>query len=338
MKISKINMNKQKSKASTAFSLIELSIVILIVGIIVAGVTQSSRLVRQSKLKSAQSLTQSSPVNGIRSISVWFETTQDASFPSSLDDEGAITQWNDTNPQTQSRLYAVPAANATTPSSTSSSSIVYDVEGINGLPSIKFDGTVSTAGILAVSTVPATASPYITKSPVTTLSDPNAPNAFTAFMVYKLDSPAASTDYTVLYNGTSGTNGWGYYRDSGASNVRTAVVGATTPYKVAGTTLPTTQEIATITYSGYNSSNATGTKTTNLYINGGTNFTTTNATGSTTAITLPATEMYIGGITSATKTWKGYISEVIIFDVVLKTQDLKDVATYLSKKYNIPLS
>lgn len=36
-----------------AFSLIELSIVILIIGILVTGVTQSSRLVRQMKIASA---------------------------------------------------------------------------------------------------------------------------------------------------------------------------------------------------------------------------------------------------------------------------------------------
>ncbi len=328
-------MNKHKSKASTAFSLIELSIVILIVGIIIAGITQSSRLVRQSKLKSAQNLTQSSPVSSMRSISLWLETTQEASFPAALDDEASVVQWNDINPQTQSRFYAVPASGIT---GSGSSNIVYDLDGVNGLPSIKFNGTAGTTGILTLST----SSTTLTKAPVITTSDPNAANAFTAFMVYRLDDTATGADYTVLYNGTSGTNGWGYYRDNAATNARTAVIGSGTPYKVASSTLATTQEIATITYSGFNAGSATpGTKTTNLYINGGTNFTGTtgvNATGSTTAVTSPTTEMYIGGMTASTKPWKGYISEVIIFDSVLKTQDLRDVASYLSKKYNIPLS
>ena len=37
-----------------AFSLLELSIVVLIIGILIAGVTQGSRLVRQSKIKGIQ--------------------------------------------------------------------------------------------------------------------------------------------------------------------------------------------------------------------------------------------------------------------------------------------
>jgi hypothetical protein len=47
--------------------------------------------------------------------------------------------------------------------------------------------------------------------------------------------------------------------------------------------------------------------------------------------------MTIGGLTTSTNPWKGLISEIIIFDSVLKNQDLKDVASYLSKKYGISL-
>ena len=46
-----------KNKISKAFSLIELSIVILIIRILVAGVTQSSRLVTQFRLLSARNMT-----------------------------------------------------------------------------------------------------------------------------------------------------------------------------------------------------------------------------------------------------------------------------------------
>ncbi len=49
-----------KNHIKTAFSLIELSIVILIVGIIIAGITQSSRLVELYRISSAKTQTQSS--------------------------------------------------------------------------------------------------------------------------------------------------------------------------------------------------------------------------------------------------------------------------------------
>lgn len=55
-------------KSNKAFSLIELSIVILIIGILVAGVTQSSRLINQIKLSLAQSITRSSDVNSIDNL------------------------------------------------------------------------------------------------------------------------------------------------------------------------------------------------------------------------------------------------------------------------------
>jgi prepilin-type N-terminal cleavage/methylation domain-containing protein len=318
-------MNKLNSKASKAFSLIELSIVILIIGIIVAGITQSSRLVTQSKLKSAQNLTSSSPVAGIKSVALWLEPTLDASFPFPLDDEAFVTQWNDTNPQTPSKLYAIPA------SASSSLNIAYDSNGINGLPSIKFAGTASTAGVLTVSTTPvSTVAPLFTETPVITVDDPKNANAFTAFIVYNLDSTVGTPPiYTLLYNGVSGTTGWGYHRSAAAT--RTVAI-ATTTTQTTTTTLATARaEIATITFSGNTSKN------TKLYINGGNGFITSSITDPGAAIVTPATRMTIGGSTTSTLPWKGLISEIIIFDSVLKNQDLKDVASYLSKKYGISL-
>jgi len=91
---------------SRAFSLIELSIVILIIGIIIAGVTQGSRLVREFKLKTAQTLTRSSPVSSIKGLSAWFETSLENSFlESEMDENVAITQWNDINPQSTNKFF-----------------------------------------------------------------------------------------------------------------------------------------------------------------------------------------------------------------------------------------
>ena len=87
-------------KKYSAFSLIELSIVILIIGVLIAGVTQASRLVRQSKLTTARTLTQSSAVNSIKGLLLWLEPTMDNSFKSSeTTDANPITTWYDINPQ-----------------------------------------------------------------------------------------------------------------------------------------------------------------------------------------------------------------------------------------------
>ena len=79
-----------------AFSLIELSIVLLIIGILIAGVTQSSRLIEQFKLTSARSKTKSSPVNSITGLSMWLETTAIESFlENESENQATVSAWND---------------------------------------------------------------------------------------------------------------------------------------------------------------------------------------------------------------------------------------------------
>jgi len=70
---------KEKNKLK-AFSLIELSIVILIIGILFVGVTQSSRLINQMSLTTARNITQNSPVYSISGVVSWIETTSQQSF------------------------------------------------------------------------------------------------------------------------------------------------------------------------------------------------------------------------------------------------------------------
>lgn len=114
-----------------AFSLIELSIVILIIGILVTGVTQSSRLITQYKLSTARSQTQSSVVPAIEGLTLWLETTSEASFlESEAVNSSLVSQWNDINPQ-QSTKFKVTQ-------STTGSKPTYTTNGLNGLPVLTF--------------------------------------------------------------------------------------------------------------------------------------------------------------------------------------------------------
>ena len=120
-----------------AFSLIELSIVILIIGILVAGVTQSSRLVAQMRLASAQSVTRSADISSIRDMVFWAETTLENGITNSsgtfqLDDGGAISSWNDINFRSNPKINVMQSNTAIQPT--------YKQNGINGLPSINFNG------------------------------------------------------------------------------------------------------------------------------------------------------------------------------------------------------
>ena len=100
-------------KNSKAFSLIELSIVILIIGILVAGVTQSSRLVRQIKIKSIQNITLNSPIPSIKDLMMWLETTQEKSFiDTEQQNSSTVSIWYDNN------MTSIDKNNAISPAAT----------------------------------------------------------------------------------------------------------------------------------------------------------------------------------------------------------------------------
>jgi prepilin-type N-terminal cleavage/methylation domain-containing protein len=121
-----------KNFKKNAFSLIELSIVILIIGILVAGVTQSSRLVRQFTLNSARNITQGSPVYSIPGLLTWVETTMASSYDFEPEDNSAIAKINDLDFVPSSRLNFIQNTAVKQP--------LYKVGSFNGLPSLMFDG------------------------------------------------------------------------------------------------------------------------------------------------------------------------------------------------------
>lgn len=119
-------------KKKTAFSLIELSIVVLIIGLIVAGVIGAKKLVSLSNLSKARALTNSSPVNGIEGLILWLETTSKDSFNPAPTDNTAISIWYDINPQQNVKNHARQATLANRP--------VYKENLINNLGALSFDG------------------------------------------------------------------------------------------------------------------------------------------------------------------------------------------------------
>lgn len=122
------------SRSNKAFSLIELSIVILIVGILVAGVTSSSRLIKKMKLITAQNLTNSSPIHSIKGLALWLESSQDKSFNSNeASDNTEITMWYDNNIQSTYKINAFSVSTATNPK--------FVEDSINNLPAVRFDGS-----------------------------------------------------------------------------------------------------------------------------------------------------------------------------------------------------
>jgi len=52
----------KKISKKVAFSLLELSVVILIIGLLVIGITKGKRIIDQARLRSSLALTNSSPI------------------------------------------------------------------------------------------------------------------------------------------------------------------------------------------------------------------------------------------------------------------------------------
>ena len=89
-------MKYKKHYKSRAFTLIELSVIILIIGIMIAGTFIGTRIIAKSRLAAAESLARSSPVPGIKDNMLWLETSLSASIDSSQASDGAaVTSWYD---------------------------------------------------------------------------------------------------------------------------------------------------------------------------------------------------------------------------------------------------
>ncbi len=115
-----------------AFSLVELSMVILIIGILIAGVSQGIDLYQDMRLATARSLTQNSRVNRIEDLSMWFEATSEKSFENpNPKDEERIALWKNINLKLSNRIDVVQT--------TTNSKPFYVKNGINNIPALRFD-------------------------------------------------------------------------------------------------------------------------------------------------------------------------------------------------------
>jgi prepilin-type N-terminal cleavage/methylation domain-containing protein len=89
------SLQEMRCSSGKGFSLIEVSIVILILGIILVGITQSQTIIKKYRIRSAQSLTKASPVNSIPDTVLWLESSLEESFEGNDSDQSPLTIWKD---------------------------------------------------------------------------------------------------------------------------------------------------------------------------------------------------------------------------------------------------
>jgi len=301
-------------KNKTAFSLIELSIVILIIGIIVAGITQSSRLIRQFKLSSARSQTQSGPVSSIKDLGAWFETTLPSSFIDGETEDAAsatttgITVWNDINSASSFKRDASAGASGNRP--------LYYANCMNGLPCLRFDGSNDELLFDGTFLVGVDYTIFVVEQ------------RRIATARYFLGNKVAATTETALQFGYSGTSALEISQGS-TTNYYTAAIDA------FGSVSP---KLHTFVNSTIASGITSGITTSAHYLNGSATASTLTSVGSPSLGTLTAYDDATIGSTKVSGTssyFNGDIGEIIFYTRALKAEERISVEDYLLKKWNI---
>jgi prepilin-type N-terminal cleavage/methylation domain-containing protein len=311
-------------KLKRAFSLIELSIVTLVIGILIAGIMQGTSLYVKMKLATARSVTQSSPANGVSDLVLWLETTSEASFPTSLDDQSPVSTWNDINPQQTNKSDATASDEARP---------LYVANGINGLPALKCDG------IDDLISVPSGTNYYPTGAPSIT-------NNFTIFLVAYPDDIDHEIDIEAIAGAASkkGTAGQKYILGAlhgGIYGSTADIVGAGISLGTNGVSIYEHGSSYMAPLAVYNGSNGLSApviitlnyknKTPTIFING-----TSVQVGLTSLKTsvFPPVE-FCSGLHGA---FSGKIGEVIIYGKLVPAAKRAQIEKYLGKKWGIKVA
>ena len=328
-------------KKNKAFSLVELSVVILIIGILIAGVTQSGRLIRQIKLSTARSVTSSSDVASIRDITAWFEASTEGVFTDTnentdIEDKAEIKYWRDVNPQKSKGDKPVLANVA------SNAKPKYASNGINGIPSVYFDGGAESSirGLPSDGTADYI---YTTDGPTMPLIAKD--QTYSMFAVFRADIGKVETNAIVTQIGGNtatiddqqfaGIGFFGSTNNAGKPGLITGSAVATSWIKDEKISDQTDYIVGALV--DFVAPTTVGATSVKLYVNSLTPVAAYAERTEFVKTEVKADKFGIGGSAKATTDtfFTGLVSEVIIFDRKLKDEEALSVMKYLRKKYNI---
>lgn len=275
--------------------------VILIIGILIAGVSTGIDLYQDARLSTARTLTKNSRVNRIPDLELWLETTLDESFISSEKMHNLkISTWLDINIQSGIKKSVLQTTDAQKPKYVSRA---FD----NSIPAIQFDGSTDNF-------------PFNS----TFMNGGN-------FTIFAVEQRRSADTHIYFIGGGSGVFHLGY---SNSSLIRVGKYGVSDSdfFDYTINSFKATEIIPRIHTFILSSSN--GKK---YWLNGGS----TPDKSSNNLTTLSNFSGYIGVTEYGTATphyFNGDIGEIIIFSRELTDKERIDVEKYLSKKFNISLS
>ena len=301
-----------KNLHKKAFSLIEISMVILIIGMLIAGISQGIDLYQDMRIATARSLTQNSRVNRIPDLVSWYETTGENVFSAGttsfqniekIQANQKINRWKDSNSNSILKYDATQTTSANQPK------IIFDQD--TSLPIVRFDGN-----------------PRYLALPDGTV--PYGDSEYTIIFISKYD-PSCFDRCGVLGSGTYGTNNKTNafrYTISSAKNFYNYwwFIDIVSPENSIS---PNKFQIFIF---DYNKSKR------NIYINGTnvTSLASSNRDSSKSNNTIGLT--CLTGCSGGQEFLIGSIAELIIYDRALLANERKSIETYLSKKWSIKLN
>jgi len=285
----------------SAFSLTEIVIVIVILGIVMAGIVASKDIVTEAKVRTARSVTQTSNVRGIDGIALWLETTLEDSFDSNLDGtsstDNSVANWYDITPD----LEKSARSNAAQPTVANQPALINNA--INGLPALKFDGSNDF--------MPNTKLKLGSNISIFAVASVQSVNS------YRRIINSYNDGYFFFGTGSGNTNFAAFYGNGGGWN-------NTNDFGSDAKLAPNVPYILSNTLSG---------NTSNGYVNGVNVGTSTETNGKTFSLGYT-----VGQQTSGGQNWDGYIGEIIIFNRAVTDTERKQVEAYLSKKWGIKVA
>lgn len=295
----------KKTTKQKAFSLFEISIILLAISLIIIVIMKANNLIGAYRLSSARTLTATSNVNDIKGIIFWLDATKkdsliNVSNSKDVRDGDLITSWTSINPQKDKNLIFNRSNSTTSPS--------FVKNGIGHLPTIYFqcdsDGSnydrltldfragIATKNFTIFSVIQAIQNTstwgtvYMSRS------------TYKGFNLYKNDS----SDEWSFWTGNG--SAWNQTNDSNFSFNQ--------PFLITARRDDTTSKIYTNT--------VLGATTTEPYVinNAGDSY----------------NNFYIGASSIG---FDGYISEIIMFNRALNDEERGEVESYLAEKYRIEI-
>ena len=289
-----------------AFTIIEISVLMLVISVMIVGVMTSKSMITKSRLANAQSLTQQSYVNEISNdLIAWYETSLEGSFNASeiKNDGSYITAWKDSNKTVVTKNNATQTLTANQP--TLIQNVFY-----NSIPGLRFSGNQ-----------------YLNFD-----GTKFAKNSYTIFVVEQRSSIKSENYFIGGSESGSSVNsylnfGFGYGTDTTISFTQYPGESPTFTRSIASYK-PQTPIMHTFLFN-----DTIGKRHS---INGGSIATNSDTKTSITSFNLAMIGAY--NPSGTLKTYVGDLAEIIMFKRSLKTEEIKAIESYLGSKYGIPVS